>query len=267
MTTSTHEIDYNIIGDDMQAVVVTLDPEETVVAEAGNMMYMEGGIEMATALSMTGKDGGIFGKLFKAGKRVLSGDSFFVTHYGNTSSERCEIAFASPYPGQIVPIDLSEHDGTVTLQKDAFLCGAHGVDLDIAFQKRLGVGFFGGEGFILQKLSSEDGQGMCFAHACGTVIRRELIDGEKLRLDTGCVVGFEQSVEFKIEWVKGVKNKLFGGEGLFWATLTGPGTIWMQTLPFSRLADRIYAAAPQLGGKSKGESSVLGGVFRAVGGK
>ncbi len=267
MTTATHEIDYKIIGDDMQAVVVTLDPEETVVAEAGNMMYMESGMEMATALSMTGKDGGIFGKLFKAGKRVLTGDSFFVTHYGNTSMDQCDIAFASPYPGQIVPIDLSDHGGTVTLQKDAFLCGAHGVDLDIAFQKRLGVGFFGGEGFILQKLSSEDGQGMCFAHACGTVVRRELNEGEMLRLDTGCVVGFEQSVEFKIEWVKGVRNKLFGGEGLFWATLTGPGTVWMQTLPFSRLADRIYAAAPQSGGKGTGETSVLGGVFRAVSGK
>lgn len=270
MPSKTHEIDYEIIGDDMQAVIVTLDPEETVVAEAGNMMYMESAMEMATALSMTGEDQGIFGKLFKAGKRVLAGDSFFITHYGNTGTSRCNIAFASPYPGQIVPIDLSEHSGSITLQKDAFLCGAHGVDLDIAFQKRLGVGFFGGEGFILQKLSSADGNGMCFAHACGTVVRRQLNHDEVLRVDTGCVVGFEQSVEFQIEWVKGVRNKLFGGEGLFWATLTGPGTVWLQTLPFSRLADRIYAAAPQSSvayGKGKGETSLLGGVFRAVSGR
>ena len=259
-------IDFQILGNDLQAVVITLDPQEAVVAEAGAMMYMEDGIEMATSLSMSKEQSGIMGKLFKAGKRLISGESFFITIFANQGPRRSDIAFASPYPGQVVPIELAEHGGSIICQKDAFLCGAHGIDVDIAFQRRLGVGFFGGEGFILQRISSTEG-GLAFMHAGGTVIPRQLGPGETLRVDTGCIVGFETSVDYNIQFVKGIKNKLFGGEGLFFATLRGPGTVWMQTLPFSRLADRVYAAAPQGGGKDVGEGSLLGGVFRMVDGR
>jgi uncharacterized protein (TIGR00266 family) len=262
----TDIIDYAIIGDDLQAVVVTLDPHEAVVAEAGAMMYLEDDIEMGTSLSMTQEDGGVFGKLFKAGKRMLTGESFFITIFANNGTERRNAAFAAPHPGHVVPIELSEHGGQIICQKDSFLCGARGIDVDIAFQKKLGVGFFGGEGFILQRVSAQDGTGLFFAHAGGTVLERPLAPGESLRVDTGCLVAFESSVSYDIQWVKGIKNKIFGGEGLFFAQLRGPGTVWLQTLPFSRLADRVYAAAPQGGGKNTGEGSVLGGVFDVLGG-
>lgn len=258
-------IDYQIIGDDLQAVVITLDPQEAVVAEAGAMMYMEDGIEMATSLSMTKEDSGLMGKLFKAGKRLITGESFFITIFANNGMQRRDVAFASPYPGHVVPVELAEHGGELICQKDAFLCGAHGIDVDIAFQRRLGVGFFGGEGFILQRITAPQG-GLAFMHAGGSVIRRQLEHGEALRVDTGCIVGFETSVDYNIQFVKGIRNKIFGGEGFFYAALRGPGTVWLQTLPFSRLAGRIYAAAPQGGGKDRGEGSVLGGVFDLVGG-
>lgn len=259
-------IDYTIIGDDLQAVVVTLDPQEAVVAEAGAMMYLEDDIEMGTSLSMTDDGGGLMGKLFKAGKRMLTGESFFITMFANGGTQRRDVGFAAPYPGHVVPIELADHAGQIICQKDAFLCGARGIDVDIAFQKRIGVGFFGGEGFILQRISSDSGEGLTFLHAGGSVLQRDLAAGETLRVDTGCLVAFERTVEYDIQWVKGIKNKFFGGEGLFYALLRGPGTVWLQTLPFSRLADRIYAAAPQGGGKDVGEGSVLGGVFKMISG-
>lgn len=257
-------LDYQIIGDDLQAVVVTLDPREAVVAEAGAMMYLEDDIEMGTQMSMT-DEGGLMGKLFKAGKRVVTGESFFITLFANTGEQRRDCGFAAPYPGRIVPLELADHGGEIICQKDAFLCGARGIDVDIALQKRLGVGFFGGEGFILQRIHSDDG-GLAFLHAGGSVVKRQLASGETLRVDTGCLVAFERSVSYEVKWIKGIRNKLFGGEGLFFVLLRGPGTVWLQTLPFSRLADRIYAAAPKLGGDRKGEGSVLGGVFDTFGG-
>jgi uncharacterized protein (TIGR00266 family) len=264
----TDTIDFEIIGDDLQAVIITLDPQEAVVAEAGAMMYMEDGIEMATSLSMTGKqDEGLMGKLFQAGKRVITGESFFITMFGNNSMQRRQIGFAAPFPGKVLPIQLRDHGGEIICQKDSFLCGARGVDVGIAFQKRLGVGFFGGEGFILQRIHADSREGQVFLHACGSIIMRELQPGEILRVDTGCLVAFEKSVSYEIQWVKGIRNKLFGGEGLFYALMRGPGKVWMQTLPFSRLADRVYAAAPQGGGDNRGEGSVLGGVFRMVSGR
>jgi uncharacterized protein (TIGR00266 family) len=263
---STDVIDHRIIGEDLQAVVITLDPGETVVAEAGSMMYMQDGIEMATQLSMKKDSGGIFGELFEAGKRVLTGDSFFITLFGNKASQRRDVAFSAPYPGKIVPLELGEHNGQVLCQKDSFLCAAHGVQVDIAFTRRIGAGLFGGEGFILQKLSSANGQGQVFCHAGGTVVKADLKPGETLRVDTGCLVAFETSVDYDIEMVPGIKNKLFGGEGLFYARMTGPGSVWLQTLPFSRLADRIIAAAPSQGGKGREEGSVLGGIGRMLDG-
>jgi uncharacterized protein (TIGR00266 family) len=262
----TDVIDYRIIGDDLQAVVVTLDPQEAVVAEAGAFMYMEPDIEMGTSVSMTGADSGLMGKLFKAGKRMVTGESFFITMFANQGVQRRDVAFAAPFPGHIVPVELAEYGGQILCQKDSFLCGARGVDVDIAFQKRFGVGFFGGEGFILQRISADDGTGLVLMHAGGSVMRRQLEHGETLRVDTGCLVAFESSVDYDIQWVKGIKNKLFGGEGLCYAALTGPGVVWLQTLPFSRLADRVYAAAPQGGGKNVGEGSVLGTVFDMLGG-
>ncbi len=261
-------VDYQIIGDDLQAVVVTLDPQEAVVAEAGAMMYMQDGIEMATSLSMKDRDNGIFGKLFEAGKRVLTGESFFITLFANSAPERRDVAFAAPYPGHVVPVALGEHGGSLLCQKDAFLCAARGVNVDIAFTKRIGAGFFGGEGFILQRISAElgDDGALAFLHAGGSVLRQELAAGEVLRVDTGCLVAFDPSVDYTIQMVPGIKNKFFGGEGLFYVRLVGPGTVWLQTLPFSRLADRIFAAAPSHGGSSKGEGSVLGGVWRMMDG-
>ena len=264
---SADVIDYAIIGDDLQAVVITLDPDESAVAEAGAMMYMEDGVEMGTSLSMKKDAGGVFGRLFEAGKRAITGESFFITYFANTTAERRDVGFAAPYPGHVVTVELAEHDGRILCQKDSFLCAARGVVVDIAFTKRLGAGFFGGEGFILQRLSAPGGRGLVFCHAGGTVVRRELAAGEVLRVDTGCLVGFEERVSYEIEFVPGIKNKLFGGEGLFYVKMTGPGTLWLQTLPFSRLADRIIASAPRQGGKRKGEGSVLGGVWDMMDGR
>lgn len=260
-------IDHRIIGDDMQAVVITLDPDEAVVAEAGAMMYLEEDIEMATSLSMKESGSGLMGKLFEAGKRAVTGESFFITFFHNHGLQRRDCAFAAPYPGHIVPVELGDHGGTLICQKDSFLCAARGVEVSIAFQRKIGVGLFGGEGFILQKLTSPEGRGQAFLHAGGTTIRRELGAGELLRVDTGCLVAFDPSVSYDIQFVKGIKNKIFGGEGLFYAALKGPGTVWLQTLPFSRLADRIIAAAPSQGGHRTGEGSVLGGIGTMLGGR
>ena len=259
---TTDVIDYELIGDDMQMVRVTLDPGESVLAEAGSMCFMTEGIEMDTRMDPHG-EGGFFGSLFKAGKRMLTGESFFFTVFTCVSNRREDLAFASPYPGKIVPFQLSEFGGTLLCQKDAFLCAARGVDVDIAFTKRLGTGFFGGEGFILQRLT---GDGLTFIHAGGTIIPKELKHGETLRVDTGCLVAFTAGVDYDIQFVGGIKTALFGGEGLFFAKMTGPGTVWLQSLPFSRLADRIIACAPKMGGKRKGEGSILGGLGGMLGG-
>jgi uncharacterized protein (TIGR00266 family) len=250
------QIDYKLIGDDLQGVVVTLDPEEAVVAEAGAMMYMQDGIRMITTLDQTGRGGSrLVDRLMSAGKRVLSGDSFFVTIFLNESTKRRDVAFASPYPGKIQPLELAQWGGTLIAQKDAFLCGARGLDVSIAFAKRIGAGFFGGEGFILQKLS---GDGLVFLHASGTLTEMTLAPGEVLRVDTGCLVAIQPSVDYDIQMVPGIKSALFGGEGLFLVQLTGPGRVILQTLPFSRLADRIIAASPRAGGARREEGSVLG---------
>ena len=251
-------IDYQLIGDDLQAVVVTLDPGEAVTAEAGAMMYMEYGIRMATTLDQ-GQGGGLFGKLLGAGKRLLTGESFFITLFANEASKRQDIAFASPYPGKIQPIELREWGGTIIAQKDAFLCAARGVTVDIAFTRRIGAGFFGGEGFILQRLS---GDGLAFLHASGTLVNKTLRPGESLRVDTGCLVAMEPSVTYDIKMVPGIKTALFGGEGLFFAHLTGPGRVILQTMPFSRLADRIIAASPAARARPGGSPlGVLGGLI------
>ena len=249
------EIDYKLIGDDLQGVIITLDPGEAVVAESGAMMYMQEGIRMAATLDPNARGGGLFDKLVGAGKRVLSGDSFFVTTFANEGARRQDVAFASPYPGKIQPIDLSEVGGTLIAQKDAFLCGARGLDVSIAFSKRIGAGFFGGEGFILQKLT---GDGIIFLHASGTLHSMDLKAGEMLRVDTGCLVAFQPSVDYDVKMVPGVKTALFGGEGLFLVHLTGPGRVILQTLPFSRLADRIIAASPRAGGARREEGGMLG---------
>ena len=250
-------IDYKLIGDDLQAVIVTLDPGEAVIAEAGGMMYMQDGIRMATTLDTTGRGGGMFDKLLGAGKRILAGESFFITLFANESQRRRDVAFAAPYPGKIQPIELREWGGTVIAQKDSFLCAARGIDVTVAFNRRIGAGFFGGEGFILQKLS---GDGLAFLHACGTLASMTLAPGETLRVDTGSLAAFQPSVKYDIQMVPGVKTALFGGEGLFLVHLTGPGKVILQTLPFSRLADRIIAAAPRAGGAARGEGSLLGGL-------
>lgn len=249
------EIDYQILGEDLQAVVITLDPGEAVVAEAGAMMYMREGIEMATTLDPNNQGGGLFGKLIGAGKRVLSGDSFFVTVFMNQGRGRSDVAFSAPTPGRVIPIDLRQWGGTVIAQKDAFLCAARGTDVTLAFNRKLGAGFFGGEGFIMQKIA---GDGLAFLHASGTLVTVDLAPGEQLRVDTGCFVAMQPSVQYDIRTVPGIKTALFGGEGLFFLNLTGPGRVVLQTMPFSRLADRIIAAAPRAGGARKGEGSVLG---------
>lgn len=256
---SAHVIDYKTFGEEMQFVEITLDPDEACIAEAGAFMYMDPGIEMETIFGDgSGKEGkGLMGKFLSAGKRILTGESLFMTLFANGGSGRQRVAFASPYPGKILPIDLKQHGHTLLCQKDAFLCAAKGVSVGIAFQRKLGVGFFGGEGFILQKL---EGDGLAFIHAGGMIVERELGPGERLRLDTGCLVAFEKQVDYSIETVKGIKSAIFGGEGLFYAALTGPGKVWIQSLPFSRLASRVFAAAPQTGGTRKGEGSVLGGL-------
>jgi len=255
-------IDYFIHGDDMQFVEIELDPGEAAIGEAGSMMYMEDGIEMDTVFGdASAQQSGLFGKLVGAGKRLLTGESLFITVYTHKGQGKKRVAFAAPYSGKIIPFDLRKHGGTMICQKDAFLCAAKGVSLGIAFQKKLRAGFFGGEGFIMEKL---EGDGMAFAHAGGTVIERNLAPGEVLRIDTGCVVAYTPGVDFDIQFVGGIKTTLFGGEGLFFAVLRGPGTVWMQSLPFARLASRIFAAAPVSkggGGKGGEEGSVLGKIF------
>ncbi|MDH3628171.1 MAG: TIGR00266 family protein [Acidobacteriota bacterium] len=259
-----HVVDYRIFGDDMQFVEVELDPQEAAIAEAGGMMYMDDGIEMETIFGDgSSKTTGVLGSLLGAGKRLLTGESLFMTVFGNQGSGKRRVAFGAPYPGKILPIALPDVGGTLIAQKDSFLCAAKGVEIGIAFQKKIGAGLFGGEGFIMQRL---EGDGMVFVHAGGTLYERTLQPGERLRVDTGCIVGFQPTVEYDIKFVGGIKSALFGGEGLFFATLKGPGRVWLQSLPFSRLADRIFASAPSRGGKSKGEGSILGGLGRMIDG-
>ncbi|MCT8339785.1 TIGR00266 family protein [Flavobacteriaceae bacterium TK19130] len=253
-----HEIDYAIHGEEMQYVSITLDQNEGVVAEAGSFMTMDQGIKMETIFGDgSAKDKGVLGKIFGAGKRLLTGESLFMTAFYNTHPERQDVSFASPYPGKIIALDLERFNGKFICQKDAFLCAAKGVSIGIEFSRKLGRGFFGGEGFIMQKL---EGFGMAFVHAGGTTLKRELKPGERLRVDTGCIIGFDSTVDYDIEFVGGIKNAVFGGEGIFFATLTGPGTVYIQSLPFSRLAKRVWASAPRGGGKDKGEGSILGGL-------
>jgi len=251
------EIDYEIFGDDMQFVEVELDPDEMVVAEAGAMMYMTPGIEMETKFGdPSAKGQGFFSKVMTAGKRVLTGESLFMTTFINEGSGKQQVAFAAPYPGKIIPMDLAQLGGEIMCQKNSFLCAARGVQIGIAFTKRLGAGLFGGEGFILQRLT---GDGVSFIHAGGTLCNKRLAAGEHLKVDTGCIVAFQKSVHYDIRFVGGFKNTLFGGEGLFFAELTGPGDVWLQSLPFARLADRIHAAGRHTG-KRQGEGSILGGL-------
>ncbi len=253
------EIDYEIHGHDLQFVEVELDPSETVIAEAGAMMYMQENISFEAKLGDgANPDEGFFGKLMGAGKRYLTGDSLFLTHFTNQGSEgKKRVAFSAPYPGTIVPVDLSQHNGHIICQKSSFLCAARGTKIEIAFSKRIGAGLFGGEGFILQRL---EGDGMIFIAAGGTVVKREL-KGERLRIDPGCIVGFDGNIEYDIERAGNLKSMFFGGEGLFLATLQGTGSVWLQSMPFSKLADRVLANAPAVGGKSTGQGSVLGNIF------
>ena len=259
-----HEIDYQIHGDDMQFVEVELDPAEAVVAEAGGMMFMEDNIQMETIFGDgSQQSSGLMGALLGAGKRLLTGESLFMTVFKNVGTGKKKIAFGAPYPGKIIPIHLKELGGELLAQKDSFLCAAKGVSIGIAFTKRLGAGFFGGEGFILERLQ---GDGLCFIHAGGTIIQKDLKPGETLRVDTGCIVAFQPSVSYDIQFVGGIKTALFGGEGLFFATLQGPGRVWLQSLPLSRLAGRIVAAVPGLGRGGREEGSVLGGLGRILDG-
>lgn len=260
---TSHEIDYAIQGDDMQVVTIQLDPDETVIAEAGAMNWMDRGIAFESKMGDGSKpDNSVFGKLLEVGKRALTGESIFMTHFTNTGSGKKEVAFAAPYPGKIIPINLTEVNGEILCQKDAFLCAAKGTEVTIAFAKKLGAGFFGGEGFILQKLR---GDGFAFLHAGGTIVKKEL-NNESLLIDTGCIVAFDEGLEYSIERAGNLKSMFFGGEGLFLATLQGTGTVYLQSLPFSRLADRIIQHAPKMGGSSKGEGSILGGIGRMIDG-
>ncbi|MFO1271619.1 MAG: TIGR00266 family protein [Rubrivivax sp.] len=255
-------VDFEIKGAEMQFVEVELDPGEAAVGEAGSMFFMDAGISMDTVFGDGSRNqGGLFGKLLSAGKRLVTGESLFTTVYTNQAQGKQRVAFAAPYPGKIIPMNLAQLGGTLICQKDAFLCAARGVTLGIAFQQKLSTGFFGGEGFIMERL---DGDGLAFVHAGGTVLRRELAAGQTLLVDTGCVVAYTPGVNFEVQYVGKIKTALFGGEGLFFAKLTGPGQVWLQSLPFSRLASRVFAAAPQMGG-SKEEGSVLPG-FAAGGG-
>ena len=255
---NAHEIDYEIFGEEMQYVELELDPQEAAIAEAGNFMMMDNGIKMDTIFGDGSKENeGFLGKVLGAGKRLLTGESLFMTIFSNMGQGKKKISFASPYPGKIIPIDLTQFGGKFICQKDAFLCAAKGVSIGIEFSRKLGRGFFGGEGFIMQKV---EGDGMAFVHAGGTMARKELAIGETLKVDTGCIIGFTQTVNYDIEFVGGIRNTFFGGEGLFFATLTGPGVVYVQSLPFSRLANRVLQAAPQAGGKDNGEGSILGGI-------
>ncbi|MBV8379491.1 MAG: TIGR00266 family protein [Curvibacter sp.] len=254
-------IDYEIKGAEMQFVEVELDPGEAAIGEAGSMMFMESGIELDTVFGDgSANQGGLFGKLLGAGKRLISGESLFTTIYTNKDAGKRRVAFAAPYAGKIMAMDLRQLGGTLVCQKDAFLCAARGVSLGIAFQRKLSTGFFGGEGFIMQRL---DGDGLAFIHAGGTIEKRTLAPGETLFVDTGCVVAYTPSVSFDVQYIGNIKTALFGGEGIFLARMSGPGEVWLQSLPLSRLASRIFAAAPQMGGH-KEEGSVLG--FGAAGG-
>ena len=256
---NNHEIDYTIHGEEMQCVEIELDPQESVISEPGSFMMMTDGIEMKTMFG-DGNEKGIMGKLLSAGKRLLTGENLFMTVYTNHSAGKKQVSFAAPYSGKIIPLDLSELNGKVICQKDSFLCAAKGVAVGIEFQKKLGTGLFGGEGFIMQKL---EGDGMCFVHSGGHVIEKVLLPGEVLKVDTGCIVAFTQEVDYDIQFVGGIKNTLFGGEGLFFAQLRGPGKVWIQTLPISRLANRIL----QFGTQKKGEEgSLLGGLGRMLDG-
>ena len=254
-----HEVEFRLYGDDMQFVEIMLDPGETVVAEAGAMMYMDEWIEMNTVFGDgSGREEKDFmGKLFSAGKRMLTGESLFMTTFTNRGHEKKCLAFAAPYPGKIIPFDLSECGGVLICQKDAFLCAAKGISVDIAFQRKIGVGLFGGEGFIMQRLQ---GDGLSFMHAGGAIIKKDLQPGETIKLDTGCLVAMTSGVNYDIQFAGNIKTALFGGEGLALATLTGPGTVWLQSLPFPRLADRIFSASRYSGGQSKGEGSILGNI-------
>ena len=255
---NAHEIDYEIFGEEMQFVEIELDPQEGVVAEAGTFMMMDDQIKMNTIFGDgSNQEKGLLGKIFSAGKRILTGESLFMTVFTNDGIGKKQISFASPYPGKIVPIDLNQFGGKFICQKDAFLCAAKGVSIGIEFSKKLGRGLFGGEGFIMQKM---EGDGLGFIHAGGTMAKKVLAPGEVLKVDTGCIVGFTQDVDYDIEFVGGIKNTIFGGEGLFFATLRGPGIVYIQSLPFSRLAGRVLAMAPRTGGGKRGEGSVLGGI-------
>ncbi len=260
-TRTNHEIDYRIMGEEMQCVEVELDPGETAIAEAGSFMMMDEGIQMETIFGDgTNQQKGFLGKLWSAGKRVLTGESLFMTTYSNVGQGKKTVTFASPYPGKVLPMDLARLGGKLVCQKDSFLCAAKGVSVGIEFQRKLGTGLFGGEGFIMQKL---EGDGMAFVHAGGYVMEKELMPGELLKVDTGCIVAFAPTVDYDIQFVGGIKNTLFGGEGLFFATLRGPGKVWIQSLPISRLASRILAYGTY---KRKEEGSLLGGLGNVLDG-
>jgi len=256
-----HEVDYEIVGDDLQMVEIELDPGETVVAEAGAMNFMQDDISFEARMGDgSTADEGLLGKLFSAGKRAMTGESLFMTHFSNHGRDVRRVAFSAPFPGKIIAVDMNEIGQEILCQKDSFLCAALGTEIDIAFTRRLGTGFFGGEGFILQRLR---GDGLCFLHAGGTVLRRQL-SNETLRVDTGCLVAFTPGIDYAIEAAGGLKSMFFGGEGFFLTTLRGSGTVWLQSLPFSRLADRVLEHAPRAGGRNQGEGSLLGGLFRML---
>ena len=264
---TAHEIDYRIVGDEMQFVEVELDPQESAVAEAGAMMYMSDSIKMSAVFGDgSGQEGSFMGKLMGAGKRLLTGESLFTTVFTHTGVGKAHVAFAAPNPGKIIAIHLAEVGGTLICQKDAFLAAAKGVSIGIFFQKKMGVGLFGGEGFIMEKL---DGDGWVFIHAGGTIVERELAPGERLKVDTGCLAAMSPSVHFDVEYVGDIKSAVFGGEGMFFAVLKGPGKVWIQSLPFARLAGRINAMRPRTslhGGGGGGEGSILGGIGDLIGG-
>ena len=259
---TNHEIDYKIYGEELQFVEIELDPEETAIAESGSFLMMDDGIQMQTIFGDGSQQqgNGLLGKLLGAGKRLITGESLFMTAYTNVSHGKKKVSFASPYTGKIIPLDLQQLNGKIIAQKDAFLCAAKGVSVGIELQRKLGTGIFGGEGFIMQKL---EGDGMCFVHAGGYVVERELRAGEVLRVDTGCVVAYTSQIDFDIEFIKGIKNWMFGGEGLFFATLRGPGKVWIQSLPISRLAGRIL----QYGSSRKEEGGILGGIGNLLDGR
>lgn len=257
-----HEIDYRIIGEEMQCVEIQLDPQETAIGESGSFMMMDQDIQMETIFGDgSAETGGFLGKLMSAGKRLIVGESLFMTAFTNTGREKKTVTFAAPYPGKIIAMDLSRMNGKVICQKDAFLCAAKGVSVGIEFQRKLGTGLFGGEGFIMEKL---EGDGMAFVHAGGHVMEKELKHGELIKIDTGCIVGFESTVQYDIQFIRGIKNMMFGGEGLFFATLQGPGKVWVQSLPISRLASKIISYG---GFKRKEEGSILGGLGNLLDGR